>query len=125
MLIPKSTTFEMMCAMRQIILRPPGAPTVRKGCPSLSTKTGVMLFRPRLNPAIEFAVPGMGLKMTIPLVSSTPVPGTMTLEPNAPTAVWVHATMFRSLSMMLKWVVQSPSLGGDAGDARSGRGCGS
>ena len=52
----------MMCAMRQMILRPPGAPTVRKGCPSLSTKTGVMLFRPRLNPAIEFAVPGMGFE---------------------------------------------------------------
>ena len=84
-----------------------------------------MLFIARLNPAIEFAAPGIGLKTTIPLESSTPVPGTTTPEPNPPATVCVQATMFLSRSMMLKCVVQSPSLGGDAGAARSGRRCGS
>ena len=63
----------------------PGAPTVRKGWPSLSSSNGVMLFNARLNPAIEFAAPGMGLKTVMPLLSSTPVPGTTTPEPNCAT----------------------------------------
>ena len=125
MVIPKSMTLEITCAMRHMILRPPGAPTVRKGLPFFSATTGDMLLRPRLKPVIEFAAPGLGLKTTIPLLRSMPVPGTMTLEPKPPTAVCVQATMFLSLSMTLKWVVQSPSLGGDAVNARSGRGCGS
>ena len=50
------------------------------------------------------------------------MPGTTTPEPKPPTAVCVQATMFLSRSITLRWVVQSPSLGGDAGVARSGCG---
>ena len=58
MLIPKSTKLEMTCGMRQMILRPPGAPTVRKGLPSLSSSNGAMLCIARLYPAIELARAG-------------------------------------------------------------------
>ena len=111
--------------MRHMILRPPGAPTARKGRPALSASTGTMLFSPRLNPAIEFVAPGIGLKTIMLLGRSTPVPGTTTPDPKPPTAVCVPDTMLRSPSMTLRCVVQSPSLGGDALAAPSGRGCGS
>ena len=56
-------------------------------------------------------------KSTIPLVSSSPLPGTTTAEANPPVKVRMQATMVLSRSRMLKWVVQSTSQGAMRGPA--------
>ena len=64
-------------------------------------------------------VPGFSAKSSISLLSSTPVPGGISPEPNSRFTVWVPATRLPSASMIEKWVVSSSSIGVATPDRRS------
>ena len=53
------------------------------GLPSFITIVGAMLLTIRLPGEIELAVPGCGSNMFMVLFSNMPVPGVVTLDPNA------------------------------------------
>ena len=69
------------------------------------TMVGAMELSIRFPPATEFALPGLGSKRPMQVLSSIPVPGVVTFEPKPENSVWVAATMFPSESMTETWVV--------------------
>ena len=111
--IPKSTTFITTCVTALMIFRPPGAPTVIIGFPSLKTSIGDMFTSGLFHPAIEFARPGLGLNHNIPSASITPVPRHPIIDPKLFTIVCVQDTMFLSLSITLRCVVLDFGEGSD------------
>ena len=80
----------------------PGVPSAMNGLPSFITMVGAMLLTIRLPGAMEFAVPGCGSNMFIVLFSSIPVPGVVTLEPNAAWMVCVVETTLPSASATVR-----------------------
>lgn len=99
-----------------MIFGPPAAPAVSTGWLFLSrTMVGLILDSGRfLGPtafAFEptspkaFGVPGAMAKSSISLLSITPVPGTVTLQPQEVLTVQVMATQFPSESAVVRWVV--------------------
>ena len=60
----------------------PGKPSANQGWPPRITISGDMLLVIRFPGAIEFANPGCGSNIFMVLLSNTPVPGTVTFDPN-------------------------------------------
>ena len=63
-----------------------------------------------LPPATELGRPGSGSNHIMPLLSSTPVPGTVTRLPHSDSSVWVQETAMPSRSMTLRWVVEPSAI---------------
>src|SRR4051812_31856870 len=102
-----------------MIFGPPAAPTVITGFPALSsTIVGLMLDNGRLPGAMLlfsaptslnlFGTPGKIEKSSISLLRTTPVPGTITLEPNVVLTVAVIATQLPAASAAAICVVCRP-----------------
>ncbi len=75
------------------------------GFPFFSKITGDMEDKMRLPGEMEFVMPGRGSISCIQLLSSIPVPGTVTLEPNGKCSVLVVAARLPSASMTVAVVV--------------------
>ncbi len=92
----------MVCSTALTMRLPPGVPSTSTVWPSFVTMVGVIELSGRLAGAIAFAspctrpyrlgTPGLIVKSSISLFSSTPVPAAVTLAPNQSFSVYVTAT---------------------------------
>ena len=105
--MPRSITFEMTCASVGMMRVAPGDPRAMNGRPcGSSTSVGLMLDSMRLPGWIEFTEPGFRSKSSMSSPMMMPVPGTTTPDAKNMLIVLVTATMFPSLSITLKDVVE-------------------
>src|SRR3546814_2116000 len=78
------------------ILRPPEAPSAKRR-PCASPTTGQIFIKQRRAGATELVLPGSGSNHMMPLLSSMPVDGDTTCDPNADNRSEEHTSELQSL----------------------------